>query len=666
MTIALSSIRLKLTLATLVPLIAAIGLCWVIGASIITTRIASQAQQKVASDLNSAHEMMLGEQARLTDNIRLTGLSAEMIDALDSSSGNATAWTPLHVILKSDRLDFLTVTDRFGIVRYRTANPARNGDSLRREKLIGDALNGATSSGLKIFSTNDAALENPQLPEQIAIAIKSTPHARAYTRRIVDQGLFMVAASPVKDREGRVMGVVYGGMLLNNDNGIVDRITGVLFRKDESTTTVNGSATMFLDDIRIATTVRDEQGLRAIGSLMSDEVYASVSRGKKWIGRAFVLNGWSFSAYEPVRDYLGNIIGALYVGMPERSFLDIRFQINLIFTAVLVFVTLIGTAISAWLGTAMARPVKQLEEAVRRIGTGENLPDIVVGGKDEIARLAREFNKMKQRLEARKQEILTLNRTLEDKVVERTAQLEESSRLLLITQKELAQSEKLASIGLLASGVAHEINNPLAIIRGNAELLEMLTTVDSPPPDEVRTIIRQAERIERIVGNLLAFSRSGIKRLSSFSLQELLDEILDQIGHQIKMDCYTVERSYRGAARLMIEGDRNQLRQVVTNLVLNGLQAMASGGTLTVDAVVEPVGGRCRISVADNGPGVAPELMEKLFTPFFTTRDDGTGLGLAISYGIVKEHGGEIGVENRTGGGAVFTVMLPMGQTSGA
>jgi len=656
-----SSIRARLTVATLLPLITAIGICWLVGISIITTRFGVQAQQAVEINLNSAHEIFLGELARLSDIIRLTGQSTTFASVLNSPDKPAAA-LPLQLTLHNERLSFLTLVDRYGFVRQRAGNPGITGDSLKKEKLINDALKGVMSSGIMLLSEEQAVRENPALPQQIAIPIRATPHARPYFRKVESRGMFLVAASPILARDGSVAGVLYGGSLLNGDTPLIDRITRVLFRHQQTKNVPKeiGTATIFLDDVRIATTVLDEKGQRAIGSLMSSEVSDAVGRGETWFGKAFVLDRQNFSAYEPLRDYRGSVIGALYVGMPERPYLQLRSQINLIFSGVLIFVTLIGIGLSAWISSRLSRPVKALEEEVRRIAGGEKLPDISTESDDEIGSLANEFNIMKQRLAAREAENLLLNRTLEDKVVERTTQLEEKNRLLLNAQKDLAQAERLAGIGLLASGVAHEINNPLAIIRGNAELLEMSPRLIESDQAEVETIIRQVGRVERIVSNLLTFARTKKKIVRPFRIDALLDDILKQLGHQIPLGAYRIERQYR--VTLELEGDEDQLRQVFSNLIVNGLQAMEGGGALTLATELGADDGLCRIAISDSGPGISAEAREKLFTPFFTTKSRGTGLGLAVSYGIVKDHGGEIRVNSQPGQGAEFTVVLPLRQ----
>ena len=358
------------------------------------------------------------------------------------------------------------------------------------------------------------------------------------------------------------------------------------------------------------------------------------------------------------------VIGAstLYLGIPEElPFFDLRSRIHIVFLAILLFVTLIGVALSAWLGSSLARPIKQVEEGARLLALGEHIPDIVVGGHDEISVMAEEFNIMKHRLIEREGEILLLNRTLEEKVADRTAQLDEKNQWLLVAQQELARAERLVGIGILASGVAHEINNPLAIIRGNAELLEMSARLNNSDQSEVETIIRQVGRVERIVSNLLAFARTNKKVIRPFQIEALLDDILDQVGHQIPLDRYSIERDYQIAGG-DIEGDEDQLRQVFTNLILNGLQAKETGGALTVSTAVDRETGSCTVTIDDRGPGITADVQEKLFTPFFTSKPGGTGLGLAVSYGIVKDHGGDIRVESIPEQGAAFIVVLPLRQ----
>ncbi|NTV50066.1 MAG: HAMP domain-containing protein [Geobacteraceae bacterium] len=642
-------IRRKLIFATLTPLCVAILLCWLIGSLLITDRIYRQAQQKVIGDLNLARKVYQDEINHLSSIVRVAGLMPSMMDHLTSRRPSLPK-KALQQLLHEEQLSFLNVIDSRGVVQYRSAHPTRYGDRLDGDPLVARALKGDLSGGAQIYSRERLTTENPELAEKALTAIKPTPRARAVSNESEQRGLMLVAVAPLLMPDGRVAGVLQAGFMLNGDSRVVDTITRIVFEREGG-----GAATVFLGDVRIATNVRDPAGGRATGTLMSVEVARDVlSQGKLWSDRAFVLSNWYISAYEPIRDPSGSVIGALYVGMPEQPLLDLRKNLNLIFAGVLLFVALIGITLSTWIGSRLAQPVRALAEAARRLASGELVGPILVRSDDEIGLLADEFNTMTR-------EVSTLNQTLEQKVLKRTRQLEEKSQQLLDAQKELAKSERLAGLGLLAAGVAHEINNPLAVIRGNAELLQISIPKESEDREEVDAIVEEAIRIGRIVKNLGAFSRGGMQRVSHFSLGGLLDGILDQIGHQISLKRYRIARSYWGKDVTM-EGDEDQLRQVFTNLIVNGLQAMPEGGELVVDALPDGRDGWICVTVCDHGIGIRAEDMGRLFTPFFSTKQQGTGLGLAVSYGIVSDHGGEIKVNSSVGSGAAFTVLLPINQ----
>jgi two-component system NtrC family sensor kinase len=528
------SIRRKLLFATLTPLCVAILLCWFIGATLITDRVFHQAQQKVIGDLNSARKVYLDEINHLTGIVKVAALNSEMADSLQT--GRVAALEKVtRQLLKSEQLSFLNVLDEQGVVRYRATNPLQKGDTSVDDPLVARALDGALWGGTQVYSRERIARDNPALLKEIAIEIKATPRARPATGKFQEQGLMLVAVSPLRGNDSRVVGVLQAGLLLNGDERVVDTITRIVYDHHEK-----GAATVFLGDVRIATSVRDNTGNRATGTLMSAAVASDVlERGKRWSDRAFVLNDWFISAYEPIRDPQDKVIGALYVGMPEKPLMEMRTSLNLIFGGVLLFVSVIGITISSWISNRLARPVRALAEGARRIAAGEHIEPINVNTNDEINLLAEEFNTMNR-------EVNSLKNNLEQQVLKRTNQLEESNQQLLSAQKDLAKAERLAGLGLLSAGIAHEINNPLAIIRGNAELLQDMFATDAEGQEEADEIIQETGRIERIVANLRVFSRSGLKRVSTFSLGRLLDEILDQVGHQIPLERYRVIRGYWG------------------------------------------------------------------------------------------------------------------------
>jgi signal transduction histidine kinase len=207
--------------------------------------------------------------------------------------------------------------------------------------------------------------------------------------------------------------------------------------------------------------------------------------------------------------------------------------------------------------------------------------------------------------------------------------------------------------------VAHEINNPAAIIRGNVEILLNELPHDHPAREEAGEVLRQTERISLITRNMLSFAREQAVHAEEVDVNPLLEEILAQASHQAPAEKVTMVR--RLASDLPpIEGDRERLRQVFTNIVVNALQAMEGKGILTVESRRE--GETVEVAVADTGPGIPEEVGEKIFNPFFTTRPHGTGLGLSVTYGIVKAHRGSIAAENGVKEGTVFRVRLPLRQ----
>jgi signal transduction histidine kinase len=222
------------------------------------------------------------------------------------------------------------------------------------------------------------------------------------------------------------------------------------------------------------------------------------------------------------------------------------------------------------------------------------------------------------------------------------------------------RSERLATVGQLTASIAHEVNNPIAVIQGNLDLLRELLPADAAARvrPELELVDAQIERMRLIVTQLLQFARPGefagyVERLAP---ARVLEDCLVLVGHLLAKTHIEVRREGRAARAVAI--NRQELQQVLVNLLVNAIHAMPDGGTLTLGAR-DAAGGAVEIDVADTGPGLAPEVLARLFQPFVTHKKDGTGLGLWISRGIVERYGGDIVAANAAGGGAVFTVRLP-------
>lgn len=653
------SIRLKLTVGSLLPLFVAILFCSMTGIYIINSRINVMAQEKVRTDLNSAREVYANEIGHIRDVVRFSAHLPLAVAAIPAADRETLA--PLLTRLRSNELlDMLTVVDRAGRVIYRAGNPAVFGDRLERDPLIDRALAGMVTAGSQIFPPERLMREGAQIAQQAVIDVIPTERAKPGQKKSERSGMMMVASAPVINGQGRIVGALYGGVLLNGNNAVVDRIKRIVFEGVQFEGKDVGTATIFLDDTRITTNVQTLDGRRAIGTRLSAEVYSRViQKREKWVDRAFVVNDWYFSAYEPILDLNGAVIGSLYVGMREQPNTALKKKIGLLFAGVLLAGSIFGLAVSGFIGNRLSRPIRELKKVVQRVSAGERDLRIETTSRDEIGELAQEFNAMTVTLMQRETAINELNRGLELKVQERTAELEAKNRLLVKTQSELVRAEKLAAVGELAAGVAHEINNPMAIIRGNAEVLLLELPPEHPSREEAEIIARQVARVKGIVGNLLSFARQLPMSVKRVAIDPILIEILHQIKHHVSLEGVEV-RWEPATVEIVLEADENQLRQVFTNLIINAVQAMEKGGALTIRTALGSGGDSCRIEIGDTGSGIPPEQINDIFTPFFTTKQNGTGLGLSVSYGIVKDHGGTIAVRSEPGTGAVFVITLPL------
>jgi two-component system NtrC family sensor kinase len=226
------------------------------------------------------------------------------------------------------------------------------------------------------------------------------------------------------------------------------------------------------------------------------------------------------------------------------------------------------------------------------------------------------------------------------------------------TRQQIGRSEKLASLGRLAAGVAHEINNPLTGVLTFAHLLREKPNMDEQDKEDLDLIIRETTRAAEIVRRLLDFSRERPVMIQQLEINEVVHRTLQLIRNQKLFEGIIITERL-GENLPEINGDMNRLQQVFLNLMLNSCEAMPGGGSMTIDTLAE--NGEVRIEIADTGNGIKAEVMERIFEPFFTTKPvgQGTGLGLAVTYGIIQQHGGSIEVESEEGKGTKFIIGLP-------
>ncbi|GAB4284832.1 MAG: ATP-binding protein [Deferrisomatales bacterium] len=314
-------------------------------------------------------------------------------------------------------------------------------------------------------------------------------------------------------------------------------------------------------------------------------------------------------------------------------------------------IVVIWASLTCLVQALVNRPLREILRHTRRVADLQFHTGVHLDSRDEIGELARAFNDMTGKLRVARDELEGWGRNLEAKVQERTRELERM-------QAQLLRSEKLASLGELVAGIAHELNNPLTGILVLASLLQKEERLDPALREDMGVIVHETHRCAEIVKGLLDFARESIPEKRPCRIHEILDHTLALIGGQSIFHNVTVTKAYRPDLPAVM-ADPHQLEQVFINMVLNAGQAMSGVGELRLET--DLADGHVEVRIRDTGCGIAPENLPKIFDPFFTTKDNGgTGLGLSVSYGIVQNHGGSVDVESAPGHGTTFVIRLPL------
>lgn len=468
-------------------------------------------------------------------------------------------------------------------------------------------------------------LQQVGLADEAQIAVLQTPKAspQLFDAREGSAGLALVSVSPVKDQTGEVLGAVMAFHLINNDFTIVDRIKEIAGID---------TATIFFGDLRVSTNVMTQESKRAIGTRISQEVSDVVlQQGQEFVGPAFVVNEDYITRYDPLRDHLGKVIGILYVGARQASFQRLLNNFNQRIILVAIGMVLLTIFITTPVSRMITNPLNQLKvlaNANRRVAEGDMTVRVPVRAGGDVGLLESSFNSMLDTLQN--------------------------------TQDQLVQSEKLASLGQLAAGVAHELNNPLGTILLFSDIVKKELGPGSTYTDDIEIIVNETKRCKGIVSALLEFARQNQVIAQPTDLNNLILSMAElQIG---RCTALSVQIHLKLQPDLQkIQADPGQITQVLVNLIENALDAMPEGGNLTIRTANGPEG-MVTVEFEDTGIGISAENLNKLFTPFFTTKPlgKGTGLGLAIVYGIVKMHRGQILVRSEEGIGTTFTLQLPV------
>ena len=631
-------ITTKLILSFLLIIVLTSVIFTIVGILIISNRIVAEAQAKVEHDLNAAREIYLSKLNYINDVVRFTADKYLLKEAL--LSGNLEqASKELLKVKEREGLDILTITNKDGKVLLRASNMELSGDDLSQNELIQAVLNRKSPiAATSIVTAKELRKETPQLEQQAYIRFVDTPMARPRLDKEETAGMLLAAAAPIVDASNNLIGTLYGGILINRNFEIVDKIKQTVFQDIVYKGKDIGTATIFQDDVRISTNVRNIDGSRAIGTRIAEEVYKQVIvKGEPWIGRAYVVNNWYITAYEPIRNINDQIIGILYVGILEEKYLDIKRETVLAFLIITLIGAFVSTILSYIISLRIFVPIKKLAFASKEVARGNLDAKVEVLSNDEMGELAESFNAMASALK------------------ERDKQLRE------YTRSKIMESERLALIGQLSANVAHELNNPLqGIVTYSHLLLEKMPAEDSAAKS-IQKIVNQADRCRDIIRGLLDFSRQRKPDKTLGDVNSILQECISLLENQaLFLNIQIVEELASDLPRVII--DPSLIERVFMNMILNAAEAMDGNGRLTLATRFDPLEQFIEVKFSDTGHGIAKENLERIFDPFFTTKETGhgVGLGLAISYGIVKEHKGTISVESEVGKGTTFIVRLPV------
>jgi two-component system NtrC family sensor kinase len=604
----------------------------------------AEVQNRVRQDINTAKLIYNNTLERITSLIQFT---AEGSDLYEPFAGHDIArMGHLRGLIRSETgaqvqdnhifLDMLTLVDARGNVLYRAGNPEISGDNLLQDPVVRSCIEKKIPlSSTELMSIENILRENPALSNRAKTDIVKTPLSAEIKEDKLSEGMVMRAAYPIMDRKNKFVGVLVGGVLLNRDNAIVDQIKETVYHGEKYNGREMGVATIFQGGVRISTNVMTKDNKRAIGTILSKEVYDQViKQGKDWVGRAFVVNDWYITTYTPIFNMDSKLIGVLYTGILEAKYRDIEWRTIWTNLGITTLGMIVAFIISLRLGNTIITRIRMLKEAAEAIASG-NLdyklsPDKISG----FDMLDEAFNYMSRSLKDHDDQLQKMH-------------------------QQLAKTEKLTALGEMAAGVAHEINNPLGGILLYSNLVLEDIPDDSPARENMEKIIYQTNRCKEIVQNLLDFARTPTGDMLPIQINQAVKTSLKLVRDQSMFHGIEIETHLAENLPEVI-GDRSRLEEVFLNLFINAADAMKGSGKLSIvtgmstDNVV-------RIFISDTGKGIDEEHRSHIFEPFFTTKEpgQGTGLGLSIVYGIIRKHNGTIDAESEQGKGTTFIISLP-------
>ncbi len=621
-------------------------------------------QSKVQADLAVTHDHLLHIRNEALAALTSLAHSPRILGLAEGKGSDILLGEVLASRQENIGLDFLAVLDGDGKV-VGASEGFQAGEPYVDIPLVRDAISGGGRlSGLEVVSADILGRLSAGLPARARLELIDTPLATPSAAVAESRGLLVVGAAPMPDASGKRRFTVVGGFLLNRNDDFVDYLARIGSAGQLRSMGVSETVTLFLGDVRIATTVTAQDGERALGTRVSQAVKEHVlERGEPWLSRAFVVNHWAITAYDPVLDYSGERIGMLYVGIPEAPFTAFRWKALGALVLLLAAISLLATLISWRLARGIITPLGRLESAMRAVHEGR-LSARVGGmpGDNELVRLGALFDQLLDTIGRQTSDLRRWGEDLDEKVAQRTRDLAAANEQLAAA-RQVAEDANATKSAFLAN-MSHEIRTPLNAITGMVHLLRR-----EPLPETAQNKLTAVEtaslHLLEIISAILDLSKIEAGKLSlevvAFDLNELVGNIMSIFTAQAKAKRLAlVSDVVLDHSRVM--GDPTRIKQIVMNFVSNAIKFTDQGG-ITLHVRAQPDGEQTvsvRIEVRDSGMGIAPAALARLFGSFeqadnsITRKYGGTGLGLAISRKLAMLMGGQVGVDSTPGEGSTF------------
>ncbi|MFA5904376.1 MAG: ATP-binding protein, partial [Desulfobacula sp.] len=623
------SIRFKLIISLLIVSFMVGGVSLFIGHKLLQNTITHEAITHSRLALKATHDVYNAHINFIHTALDITTLGSGFQSSVINKNIPDLAFR-INQLAANAQLDFAGIMTHEGVLLCRL-NPHSNPDkiSLQENPLVRQTIyQKRMTAGTIVFSREVMILENPELAERL----KNPPVNGRNTCLAVG------AAIPIFEgqRGENLTGVIYGGRLLHQSTNILDSIPKFFFFDHIQSASNEMAFRIFFHNISIATNIIDGNGIRSIGKKAPDEAEQKVLiMGNQWTTRQHDSTGWNLVAFDPISDIAGEKVGMLSISISEAHYVSAQNRFILYLSLAILASVVIALLMGIVLTQRIMRPVHRLIKASQQVSDGNVSPDIGPMSKDkEMAVLQATFKKMVESMKRRRME----------------------------SQTKIIQSEKQASIGQLAAGVGHEINNPLTGVLTYTHMLLRRKDIPEDIRSDLNVIAESTERVRKIVKGLLDFSRQTRLDPEPIDINRLATTTIKLMENQALLKGVLVQFNPGKDIPVMVI-DRSKIESVLLNILINALDATRPGDTITVQTTtavstmdVSHMG--VEIVITDTGSGIPPENLNKLFDPFFSTKEvgKGTGLGLSVSYGIVKEHGGTIRVQSEMGKGSAFFI----------